>query len=248
MRDWLSHRVAATPDASALVRAEDGETWSYGDLDRLVAETAGRLSALGIESGDHLGVLCSARVGYVGLVHAAMRLGVTLVPLGDDLTPRELRERTARAEPTALVCGAETEPKAVAMVEDDDTEELPLLSVDDPDHERVSALHDADPVPIDPPTWELDDRLCLLFTSGTTGEPKAVELTAANVLASAVANAFRLGVSPGDRWLVTLSLHHMGGLAPVYRCALYGTTLVLRRSFDPGGAADDIDRYDVTGV
>ena len=37
MRDWLSHRVVSSPDDTALVRAEDGEAWSYTDLDRLVA-------------------------------------------------------------------------------------------------------------------------------------------------------------------------------------------------------------------
>jgi len=72
------------------------------------------------------------------------------------------------------------------------------------------------------------DYLCILFTSGTTGDPKPVPLTAGNVYSSAVASAFRLGVDHEDRWLVSLSLHHMGGLAPVYRSALYGTTLVLQ--------------------
>jgi len=47
MRDWLSHRVVSSPDDIALVRAEDGEAWSYSDLDRLVAETAGRSSPTG---------------------------------------------------------------------------------------------------------------------------------------------------------------------------------------------------------
>jgi len=51
VRDWLSHRVVSSPDKPALVRAEDGETWTYTDLDRLVSETAGRLVAHGIESG-----------------------------------------------------------------------------------------------------------------------------------------------------------------------------------------------------
>jgi len=68
------------------------------------------------------------------------------------------------------------------------------------------------------------------------------------VYSSAVASAFRLGVDHEDRWLVSLSLHHMGGLAPVYRSALYGTTLVLQEGFSPGGTADDIDTYDVTGI
>ncbi len=243
MRDWLSHRVVSSPDDVALVRAEDGEAWSYEDLDRLVAETAGRLRAHGIEGGDRIGVLTPPYVGTVGLIHAAMRIGATFVPLGDRLTSRELGERVDRTDLAAIVCAESTEDDALSAVDG-----VPVFSVDDPDADAVTAVHDVDPEPVDPPEWSFDDRLCILFTSGTTGDPKPVPLTAGNVYASAVASAFRLGVDPDDRWLVSLALHHMGGLAPVYRSVLYGTTLVLREGFDPGGTADDIDRYDVTGV
>ena len=243
MRDWLSHRVASSPDDVALVRAEDGEAWTYDDLDRLVAETAGRLVAHGIGEGDRVGVLTPPYVGTVGLVHATMRIGATFVPLGGRLTPRELSERVERADLSAVICAESTESDALAAVDD-----VSVLSVDEPTAASITAVHDVDPEPVDPPEWTFDDRLCILFTSGTTGIPKPVPLTAGNVHSSAVASAFRLGVDPGDRWLVALALHHMGGLAPVYRSALYGTTLVLREGFDPGGTADDIDRYDVTGV
>ena len=246
MRDWLSHRVAASPDDAALVRAEDGETWTYTDLDRLVSETAGRLVAHGVEAGDRLGVVTPPYVGTVGLVHAAMRIGATFVPLGQEFTPRELSERIERADLSAVVCADPTEDDALAAV--DGIDDTPVFSVDDPSDASVTAVHDADPASVDPPEWEFDDHLCILFTSGTTGEPKPVPLTAGNVYSSAVASAFRLGVDPGDRWLVSLSLHHMGGLSPVYRSALYGTTLVLREGFDAGGTADDVDKYDVTGV
>ncbi|QKY17985.1 o-succinylbenzoate--CoA ligase [Halorubrum sp. CBA1229] len=246
MRDWLSHRVAASPDDAALVRAEDGESWTYTDLDRLVSETAGRLAAHGIESGDRLGVITPPYVGTVGLVHAAMRIGATFVPLGQDLTPRELSARIERADLSAVVCAEPTEDDALAAV--DGIEGTPLFSVDDPTDATVTGVHEVEPSPVDPPEWDRSDHLCILFTSGTTGTPKPVPLTAGNVYSSAVASAFRLGVDPGDRWLVSLSLHHMGGLAPVYRSALYGTTLVLREGFDAGGTADDIDTYDVTGV
>jgi len=249
MRDWLSHRVVSSPDHTALIRAEDGEAWTYTDLDRLVSEIAGRLVAHGVEAGDRLGVLTPPYVGTVGLVHAAMRIGATFVPLGQELTERELAERVERADLDAVVCAEPTEGAALGAVEQcDGVGGVPVLSVDDPTAEDVTAVHGVDPEPVDPAEWADSDHLCILFTSGTTGEAKPVPLTAGNVYSSAVASAFRLGVDNGDRWLVSLSLHHMGGLAPVYRSALYGTTLVLREGFEPGGTADDIDTYDVTGI
>ena len=246
MRDWLSHRVVSSPDGTALVRAEDGEAWSYTDLDRLVAETAGRLVAHGLGEGDRVGVLTPPYVGTVGLVHATMRIGATFVPLGEELTAREIAARIDRTDLDAVVCAEPTESTATAAVSE--IEGVPVYSVDDPADADVTGIHDVDPASLDPPEWSFEDPLCVLFTSGTTGEPKPVPLTAGNVYSSAVASAFRLGVEADDRWLVSLSLHHMGGLAPVYRSVLYGTTLVLREGFDAGGTADDIDAYDVTGV
>src|SRR6056297_585724 len=246
MRDWLSHRVVSSPDGTALVRAEDGEAWSYTDLDRLVAETAGRLVAHGLGEGDRVGVLTPPYVGTVGLVHATMRIGATFVPLGTELTAREIAARIDRTDLDAVVCAEPTEPTATEAASR--IEGVPVYSVDDPTSADVTGVHDVDPASLDPPAWSFGDPLCVLFTSGTTGEPKPVPLTAGNVYSSAIASAFRLGVEADDRWLVSLSLHHMGGLAPVYRSVLYGTTLVLREGFDAGGTADDIDAYDVTGV
>jgi O-succinylbenzoic acid--CoA ligase len=243
MRDWLTHRVRASPDATALVLASTGESWTFDELDAMVDETAGRLAALGVESGDRLGVVVGARVTAVRLIHAAMRLGATLVPFGDGLTAGELRERVAAADPTCLVCGAETEDRAVEAAG-----AVPVVSVDAPATEGASALSDATPAAVDPARWELDDTQLLLFTSGTTGSPKVVALTAGNLLASAVASAFRLGFDPEDRWLVALSLHHTGGIAPVLRMPLYGMTVVLRTEFDAGGTADDVERFEATAV
>ena len=249
MRDWLSHRVVSSPDDTALIRAEDGEAWTYTDLDQLVSDIAGRLVAHGVEAGDRLGVLTPPYVGTVGLVHASMRIGATFVPLAEEFTGRELAQRVEGADLDAIVCADPTEDVALGAVEEcESVDSVPVLSVDEPIAEEVTAVHGVDPEPVEPARWEESDYLCVLFTSGTTGDPKPVPLTAGNVYSSAVASAFRLGVEPEDRWLVSLSLHHMGGLAPVYRSALYGTTLVLREGFAPGGTADDIDSYDVTGI
>lgn len=249
MNDWLSHRVRATPDATALISAETGERWDYAALDADVEDLASRLAGLGFGPDDHVGMLLSTRVSAVHLVHATMRLGATLVPLNSRLTAGELADQLETADLTGVVCGEGTEQLAVEAVEaDDTTESVPLVSLDDPQWERVASLDDADRVDVTPAEWTDDETLVLLFTSGTTGDPKAVVLTYGNVFSSAVASAFHLGVLPDDRWLVPLSLYHMGGLAPLYRSTLYGTTVVLRGGFDPGGTADDIGTYDVTGV
>ncbi|HYN49682.1 MAG TPA: AMP-binding protein, partial [Thermoleophilaceae bacterium] len=65
----------------------------------------------------------------------------------------------------------------------------------------------------------------VIHTSGTTGEPRAVELTYANHLASAAASADALGVDDDDRWLCPLPLHHVGGLNVLLRSVIHRTTV-----------------------
>ncbi|MDX6585665.1 MAG: o-succinylbenzoate---CoA ligase [Solirubrobacterales bacterium] len=76
------------------------------------------------------------------------------------------------------------------------------------------------------------DALCRLYTSGTTGQPRAVDLTTANFFHSAVGTAFALGLSPADRWLCCLPLHHVGGLSILTRAATCGFGAVLHDGFD----------------
>ena len=91
---------------------------------------------------------------------------------------------------------------------------------------------------------ELDDDAvaAALFTSGTTGVAKLVELTHANFRASAEANALRLGGESSQRWLGTLPLFHVGGLAMLYRCALYGASIALEAQFDAERACTLMDQ------
>ncbi len=87
---------------------------------------------------------------------------------------------------------------------------------------------------------ELDPRQVhsVLFTSGTTAEPKPVELTVGNQDAAAAASAAAIGTEPGDRWLCVLPLFHVAGLAILVRCARAGATAVLHEKFDVARTAE----------
>jgi len=84
------------------------------------------------------------------------------------------------------------------------------------------------------PRRELDPDAvhAVLFTSGTEGEPKAVELTAGNLDAAAAGSAAVFGSDLADRWLSPLPLFHVAGLSILTRCARNATTAVLHDRFD----------------
>jgi len=86
----------------------------------------------------------------------------------------------------------------------------------------------------------------VIHTSGTTGEPRPVELTYAHHHASALASAENLGVEPDDRWLCPLPLFHVGGLAVLLRSAIYGTTAVLHDGFDAEAVRDSFESGEAT--
>jgi o-succinylbenzoate---CoA ligase len=86
----------------------------------------------------------------------------------------------------------------------------------------------------------------VIHTSGTTGGPKAVELTYANHVASAAASADALGVDPDDRWLCPLPLHHVGGLAVLIRSVINRTTAVIHERFDAERVKHSLEAGEVT--
>lgn len=226
MRDWLAVRADATPTATALRAFGPIEAdRSYAELDDRVETLAGRLAGVGVGVDDTVAICADTRPGYVAVVHAAQRLGAVLVPINARQTPAEIERQLDRVAPSAVVCERDTE---AAVLEAADAEALSLEASGE-----ATPLSDVSPQRFDLPEWELDDPLCVLFTSGTTGDPKGVVLTLGNVLASATASAFRLGLRGDDCWHVPLPMYHMGGLAPVYRSVLYGTALSIQRGFDP---------------
>lgn len=104
--------------------------------------------------------------------------------------------------------------------------------------ERARLLQEADAVEIPPPNTPVERRgrdgtpapLAILFTSGTTGRPKAAVLPAPAFAAAAHASAERLGWHTEDRWLLSLAPAHVGGLAVLVRCLLGRRAVVIGES------------------
>jgi o-succinylbenzoate---CoA ligase len=88
----------------------------------------------------------------------------------------------------------------------------------------------------------------VVHTSGTAAAPRPVTLTTANWLANALGSALALGLDAQERWLCTLPLSHVGGLAILIRSAIYGTTVVLHERFDATAAARALAYEEVTLV
>lgn len=239
----LTRRVAATPDRTAVITAETGEARSYSELDTDVSEQAAKLAGLGLENGDRLGLLADTSISTFELVLAAFRLGVQLVPLNVRNTADESSRQLTTANVDQLICSPEHVPLARSATSDRSIEPISLKPTD-----SVDSLNSVNQAPIGPGEWGVDETMIVMFTSGTTGTANAVPLSVRNMQWSAIASAFRLGTVPGDRWLCCLPIYHMGGLAPIFRTVLYGSTAVVLGETDSEQIAQATHRHSITGV
>ena len=227
MLDWLAHRANISPQKTALIFGN--RSWSYAALNNLVGALAAKLAASGVTAGQHVAVLLPNRVEFVTLIHALARLNAVIVPLNIRLTETELSWQVDQSDSRFLICDRETEPLAVELAGQVEQ----ILSVDT--SAAVSSLIDIPAA--DASLWQarllnLDSLQGIIYTSGTTGQPKGAMLTHSNHFWSATASAYRLGTDPADRWLLCMPLYHVGGMAIVLRCCLYGTAVVLQNGFN----------------
>lgn len=230
--DWLAHRSQASPQKLALIFGE--RRWTYLELNEAVTLLCSQLAAAGVQPGQHVAVLMPNCPEYIYVTHALARLGATLVPLNTRLTGAELRWQVEQADCCFVLCANETEALAGAL----NVQTLNVQTF------KLSNL---------PTAWlsrplDLAAVQGLIFTSGTTGQSKGAMLTFHNLLWSATASAFRLGTDPGDRWLACLPLYHVGGLSIIFRCCLYGATLVLQPGFDPAAVSQALEMQGITLV
>ncbi|HRS96175.1 MAG TPA: AMP-binding protein [Candidatus Latescibacteria bacterium] len=109
---------------------------------------------------------------------------------------------------------------------------------------RGREVHPSGPFARDIP----EGTACLILTSGTTGHPKAAVLSHAAFVASAEASATRLQWRSDDRWLVSLSIAHVGGLSIITRCLLARSCVVLHRRFTEDEFVRAVEEDRVTQV
>ncbi|MDX2160996.1 MAG: o-succinylbenzoate--CoA ligase [bacterium] len=193
---------------------------------------AGALAALGIRRGDRVAVHEHWDFTMVNLFWALARIGAVFVPLNTRLTDAELHDQIRAAGCRFVLAARESLaiPGHTYLSLDPHNPRFPTLT---PPHLLPRTAGD----PYRTATLDLNAVAAVVFTSGTSGTPKASQLTFGNFAASAAASAERLGVRPDDRWLLCLPLYHVGGLSLVIRCAIQRTPFVL---LDSGYTLDKI--------
>ncbi|MFD8740973.1 AMP-binding protein, partial [Streptomyces sp. NPDC059618] len=182
-------------------------SWTYAGFDALVDRTAGLLKAHGVGSGDAVHLCLRNCPGFIALWLAAARLGAWIVPADPAASARDIRRHLERVTP---VVGFASTERAAVYRDGAAGSGVPIIELSETarDLGTDGALAGA-PLPHQDRAMPAPlDRLAIMFTSGTTSEPKGVDLTQANYATVGRVMAPVAGLDPEHRWYVSLPLFH----------------------------------------
>jgi fatty-acyl-CoA synthase len=206
--DIIAKRAELGPDRIAIDDIVHGDRVSYRELSLRSGRTTALLARLGVGSGDRVALLCRNRIEFFELLFACARLGAILVPLNWRAPGPELAPLLDDCGAGWLIAGTEDEHTARDLC----TGKLEYLNLDDDSESGFRALRDS----LEPLTgrsvWPSDETWYLLYTSGTTGMPKAVIQTYGMAMANYINIAQAMGLREDDTSLNYLPLFHTGGI------------------------------------
>ena len=220
-------QAARAPDSPAL--HQDGRSWSYAELAMEVDAHAALLRQLGVRPGDRVMVVGENCVAQVALIFAAAELGAWSVNVNARLSHAEvatIRQHSGARRVLYLVVDS---PEARLHAERDGAAAIAGMAGFIAGMMAGPLNQQCSPEPVEPGNGQV---AALIYTTGTTGQPKGVMLTHRNLLfVAAVSSALR-GLMPHDRAYGVLPISHVYGLASVMLGTLYaGACLVLSPRF-----------------
>jgi fatty-acyl-CoA synthase len=217
--DWASRRAALSGRRTAFYDLERRRAYSYAEMASRARRLASLLGALGVASGERVGIVSRNSIAHFDVWLAAGVCGVTAVPLCWRWSRAELEKAARLARLRAVLYSDEFAEKARDLA----PHSLPMGAAGERYEARLQDMAEAEPTPPAPSAVAM-----ILFTGGTSGEPKGVRITHRQIFMNAVNTVTSWELSAADRAPVLTPLYHTGGYhvlaTPLYHAG--GTSLL----------------------
>lgn len=243
----LHRQIQRAPDTLAIIDGEVRLSWLQ--LGERVARFAGAVRALGLGPGDRVAIL--ARNGAHSIEHVLGTLwaGGVINPVNLRWTPDEMAWSLVDCDTRILIIAPEFEPL------------LPEIRAKAPCLRHILSLGEAlayvavarrdwfdAALPVDDALRHNDDLAAILYTGGTTGRPKGVMLSHANILCSAMGTLVQPGCRPGEVFLHAAPLFHIGAISGFMIALFGGCTSVIVPGFEPVVVLEAIAEHRVSDL
>jgi fatty-acyl-CoA synthase len=238
---WIERRARIAPDRVALVGG--ARSFTYAELAERVRRLANGLQRLGVGRGDRVAWLGPNHPAFLEALFACGLVGAALAPVNHRLAADGIRAVLADIDPSVLVQHAATDPAAVANVVGQRIAVAGSIQ-GALEFEALVAESREDPVEV---AVSMDDLCLLPHTSGTTGPPKGVMLTHANLTWNVINFLTCADFREGDVTVAIAPFFRVGGTGVNVLPVLFlGGTVVVPGELGPAGILQVMDRHRVT--
>jgi fatty-acyl-CoA synthase len=242
----LAHHALRSPDRPITIF--EGATTTYAEMAVRSTALAGGLHEHGVGRGDVVGLLSYNCPEFLETIFAANYLGAIAMPINWRLAASEVRYILEHSQAKAFVVDADL----VDLADDATTGvEASLTRIALSDAPGWAPLADLRAGSVAPPAAAVgvDGLHRLMYTSGTTGRPKGVMLTHANLAWKNIAHIVELGFTSADLGLACGPLYHVGALDLTTTSLIAaGATTIIHRTFDAAAVVEELERSRVTTV
>jgi malonyl-CoA/methylmalonyl-CoA synthetase len=218
-----------------LLLTADGRSVTYADTDQASARVANTLLQLGAAPGDRVTVQVEKSTENLFLYLACLRAGLVYHPLNTAYTASELSYFLGNAEPSIVVCASDAVATIESVLPEGGVKAVLTLNADGSGtlmEQAADASAEADIA-----QCKGADMAALLYSSGTTGQPKGIILSHDNLRHNAEMLVNAWGFTPSDRLLHALPIYHVHGLFVGVGCVLMsGASMAWHGSFNDKAA------------
>jgi acyl-CoA synthetase (AMP-forming)/AMP-acid ligase II len=227
--DFLSIATAICPERDCVVF--EGTRFTYAGIDDRVNQLAHVLDGSGVKKGDRVGMLSVNCNQHVEAYFATAKLGGIFVPLNFRSRAEELEYMINRAEIRVLFVGSRYVDLVGSVATRLPTLErvIPVDGKGEGSYEELIAGEPTDEIMAEIAD---DDITILVFTSGTTGRPKAVPLRHDAFVVFALENVEPASPDIEERNILTVPLYHVAGIQAMFPAIYGGRTLIMMRQFE----------------